>query len=66
MKKPEKKPVLRLSGMDANPYAIIGQVKKALKKAGADHEYVKQFIDEATSGDYAHLLRVTLEYVRIE
>ena len=33
MKEPEKKPVLKLTGMDANPYAIIGQVKKALNES---------------------------------
>ena len=65
MKKPDKKPVLKLTGMGGNAFAIMGQVKKVLKEAGADQEYIKQYIEEATSGDYNNLLRVTIEYVEI-
>ena len=32
--------------------AILGRVKLALKRAGADKEYVDQYLSEATSGDY--------------
>ena len=63
MKKPKEKPKVKLVGEDGNAFAIMGRVTKALKRAGADEEYVTQYIDEATSGNYDHLLCVTMEYV---
>jgi len=66
MKTPIKKPVVKLIGMDSNAFLILGIVKKALKKAGADQEYIEQYITEATSGDYDNVLTVTMEYVDIE
>jgi len=66
MKTPIKKPVVKLIGMDSNAFLILGIVKKALKKAGADQKYIEQYITEATSGDYDNVLTVTMEYVDIE
>ena len=66
MIKPIKKPVVRLINEDGNAFAIIGRVSAALKKAGADKEYIKQCQAEAISGDYDNLLRVTMEYVDAE
>jgi len=66
MKAPLEKPVVKLVGMDSNAFFIIGIVKKALKKAGADQEYIAKYYAEATSSDYDHLLCVTMEYVDIE
>jgi len=60
MKTPIKKPVVKLIGSDSNPFAIMGKVKQALKKAGADQEYIEQYITEATSGDYDNVLTVTI------
>ena len=66
MKKPKKKPVLKLTGIDGNAYSVMGHAVIALRKAGADEEYIQQYKDEATSGDYSNLLRVTMDYVSIE
>ena len=66
MKEPKRKPLVKLIGENSNAYAIIGRVKKALKKAGADQEYIQRYVDEATSGDYNNLLLVTMKYVRIK
>jgi len=66
MKTPIKKPVVQLIGSDSNPFAIMGTVKSALKKAGADQEYIEQYITEATSGDYDNVLTVTMEYIDIQ
>jgi len=63
MKKPKKKPRVKLVGEDGNAYSIMGRVSVALKKAGADKEYIEKYHTEARSGDYDNLLRVTMEYV---
>ena len=53
-------------GTDGNAFSILGRVQKALRKAGADEEYIQKYQDEATSGNYDHLLLVTVGYVQIE
>jgi hypothetical protein len=37
-----------------------GRVKQALKRAGADKEYIDGYLSEAISGDYDHLLAFTM------
>ena len=66
MIKPKKKPVVLLVNEDGNAFAIMGRVSAALRKAGADKEYIKQYQAEAMSGDYDNLLRVTMEYVDVK
>ena len=63
---PRKKPIVKLVGHDGNAFSILGRVKQALKRAGADKQYIDQYLSEATSGDYDHLLVVTMEYVEVE
>lgn len=65
MKAPAEKPTVNLIGEDSNAFAIMGNVSGALKRAGADKEYVDKYITEATSGDYNHLLAVSMEYVDV-
>ena len=66
MKEPSSKPTVKLIGQDGNAFLILGKVKQALKSAGADKEYFDQYMSEATSGDYDHLLAVSMEYVNVE
>ena len=66
MVKPLSKPTVKLVGQDGNAFAIMGRIKQALKSAGADKEYIDQYITKATSGDYNHLLAVNMEYVNVE
>jgi hypothetical protein len=66
MKGPETKPTVKLLGQDGNAFSIMGCVKQALKRAGADKEYVDRYLSEATSGDYDHLLVVSMGYVEVE
>jgi len=65
MKAPETKPEVKLVGEDGNAFAIMGRVQRALKQAGADKEYIDKYLNEATSGNYDHLLQVTMEYVEV-
>ena len=66
MKEPLTKPTVKLIGQDGNAFAIMGRVKQALRRAGADKEYIDKYLGEATSGDYHHLLAVSMEYVDID
>jgi hypothetical protein len=63
---PEIKPTVKLVGHDGNAFSIMGRVKQALTRAGADKEYIDQYLSEATSGDYDHLLAITMGYVDVE
>ena len=66
MKGPSTKPTVKLIGHNGNAFSVMGLVKKALKHAGADKEYVDKYLNAATSGDYDHLLVVSMEYVEVE
>ena len=52
MKGPETKPSVKIEDMDGNAFSVMGHVKQALKRAGADKEYIDQYINDATMGDY--------------
>ena len=65
MVEPREKPTVNFLGIDGNSLSIVGHVKDALRKAGADEEYVKNYQMEALSGNYDHLLVVTMEYVHV-
>lgn len=52
-----------LVGEDGNAFAILGRAKKALERGGATPEEVTEFMDEAKSGDYNHLLQTVMAWV---
>lgn len=54
-----------LVGADGNAFAIIGLVRRALRQAGYGEDFVKAFMDEATSGDYNHLLKTVMDVVEV-
>ena len=66
MRGPLTKPTVKLVGEDGNAFSIMAHVKQALRRARADKEYIDKYLKEATSGDYDHLLVVSMEYVDVE
>lgn len=60
-----KKPKVKLIGEDGNAFLILGKTRNALRKAGAPKEVIDRYYEEATSGDYTHLLGVTMDYVDV-
>ena len=66
MKGPLTKPTVKLVGQNGNAFSVMGHVKNALRRAGADKEYIDKYLSQATSGDYDHLLVVSMEYVNVE
>jgi len=63
---PKTDVTVKLAGRDGNAFAIMGAVKKALRQAGQHRELIDMYIEEAASGDYDHLLQVTMDYVNVE
>lgn len=57
--------VVELSGSDGNAFAVMGKVTKALRRAGHDYA-VADFREEATSGDYDHLLQTCMRWVEVD
>ena len=55
-----------LVGQDGNAFAIMGRVTQAMQRGGCTKEEIKQYTDQATSGDYDNLLRVTMETVNCD
>lgn len=49
-----------------SPFSHLLTGKQALRRVGADKEYINKYLGEATSGDYNHLLAVSIEYVDVE
>jgi hypothetical protein len=50
---------------DGNAFAILASVERELRRAGVSKEERALFREEATSGDYDHLLRTVMEWVEV-
>lgn len=57
---------VKLTGQDGNAMVIIATVTKALRKAGKSSEVVSEFVAEAMSGDYDHVLQTCMAWVDVE
>ncbi len=57
----DEKPVVELVGTDGNAFAIMGKVARALRQAGKP-----ELVKPAMSGDYDHLLQITMKYVDVQ
>lgn len=67
MKKQVKYPEVkvRLTGQDGNAFMILGLVQRALRRAGVSQDEINEFLAEATSGDYDHLLQTAMNTVEV-
>lgn len=54
-----------LSGEDGNGFFIIGRTMKALRRAGIGGEEIARFKNEASSGDYDHLIQTVMRWVNV-
>lgn len=57
---------VQLTGQDGNAFMVLALVQKALRRGGVSAEEISQFHDEATSGDYNHLLRTAMSWVSVD
>jgi hypothetical protein len=53
---------LDLTTVDGNAFSIMGAVRRSLKEAGNTAEVLESYRDQATAGDYDHLLRVSIAF----
>ena len=65
MNNPRFDVTVKLVGEDGNGFVIVGRVRKRLRRAGATEEQLSEFTEEATSGDYAHLLATVQDWVKV-
>lgn len=56
---------VQLTGEDSNAFNIIGRVRKAMERGNVPEEDIASFTQEATSGDYNHLLCTCMEWVTV-
>lgn len=56
---------VELIGQDGNAFAIMGAVDRVLRSIGVSKDEREAYMNEAMSGDYGNLLRVTAEWVNI-
>ena len=52
-----------LTGQDGNAFAILGRTAAAMRQAGLPTDEIDGYFTEATSGDYDHLLQITMAWV---
>lgn len=54
-----------LTGTNGNAFAVMGEVRRALKAAKVPKEEIDKFFAEATSGDYNDLLVTCMNWVTV-
>ena len=62
-KYPEVHVDVEKSGPSGNAFAVLGNVRKGLRKAGVPQAEIDTFMAEATAGNYEALLAVCEEWV---
>ena len=56
---------VQLMGNDGNAFAIMGAVRKALKRANVSTDEIAEYTKQSQSGDYNNLLRVAMSWVTV-
>lgn len=56
---------VQLTGEDGNAFAIMGAVRRALRRHGVSAEEISEYTAESTSGDYDHLLQTATKWVNV-
>ena len=56
---------VQLTGNDGNAFAIMGAVRKALKREKVSADEIAEYTKQSTSGDYDNLLRVAMSWVTV-
>lgn len=52
-----------LIGVDGNAFSVIGYVRRELERAGNDQAVLDDYTHQATSGDYQHLMWVSMAFI---
>lgn len=54
---------VQLTGEDSNAFSILARVQRAMMKAQVPKADIELFMNQATSGDYDHLILMVMRYV---
>lgn len=57
--------IVKLTGTDGNAFSIMGAVRRALRRAGVPSEEVREFTEQATSGDYTNVISTAMKWVTV-
>lgn len=57
---------VQLTGGDGNGFIIVAKVRRAMKAALIAPAEIDAFTNEATSGDYDHLLQTCMAWVTVK
>lgn len=57
---------VQLTGQDGNTFMIISRTTRELKRGGATKQEQDEFMQEAMSGDYDHVLQTVMAWVNVE
>ena len=60
------RPPVKLVGQDGNAFAVLGACRKAAMDAGWSDARIEEFVTDATSGDYDHLLGTAMRHFDVE
>lgn len=61
----KSKPPLKLTGRDGNAFVIMGAAQAAAKSAGWSKDEIDEYMKDAMSGDYDHLLQATMRRFKV-
>ena len=57
--------LIDLNGPQGNAYALMGLVRQWLIFEGAQQDVIDEFIEEAKSSDYNHLVNICKQYTKL-
>lgn len=57
--------ILSIGAKSGNAFAILGKVQRALRNGGVPRDEIQEFMTEAMSGDYDHLLGTCMAWVDV-
>ena len=57
---------VQLTGTDGNAFALMAKVTRGIREGGGTKQDENEFMNEAMSGDYDHLLRTCMEWVNVQ
>jgi hypothetical protein len=62
----DKKVKLNLVGLNGNAFVLMEAFQRQVRREGWTKEEIKVVVDDATSGDYDHLLQVLMDHCEDE
>ena len=62
----EEKPKLQLSEQDGNAFGILARAQRVMRRNKVPQAKINEFMKEAQSGDYDHLLQTCMKWFDVE